>query len=203
MTIIKSKYNSKELYSLYEEESSKTRYGLEMSIDGSLYMIGIMCFSVPTVFILYTLLTGHNIAKEYLPIKIIGFLAIFIGCVFIFIRNKIFTAIVNHYKSKGVQFESPLDGIYSYIRLIECGELVQAAQYKSIELQPAVDGHTLYFLAKNPNTGILELYGDTKYGDTKIDIFDHALNRVIPEPGVCDFSIYDSEIEERLAKIQK
>ena len=72
MTIIKSKYTSEELYSLYNKESSKTRYSLEMTIDGFLYMIGIMFFSIPAVFVLYTLFTGQNIVIEYLSIKIIG-----------------------------------------------------------------------------------------------------------------------------------
>jgi len=197
MKIIKSKYTSEELYSLYEKESSKTRYGLEMSLDGFLFHLGVTCFVIPVTFVLYTLLFEHNFIKEYLAVKIIGFLSILIGVILVFTRNKIFTAIIKYYKNKGVQSESPLDGIYSYIRLIECGELVQAAQSKSIDLQPAVDSQSLYFLAKNPNTGILE-----QYGDAKIDIFDHALNKVVPEPKTLDFSIYDSEIEKRLAKIQ-
>lgn len=204
MQIILSRYNSKDLKAIYEEEESKTDSNLKDTLELVSSFLGFMFLIYPLT---YFLITERNRTFETItsPAVLIPLIISFLLCFlyYSFVCDHVYEFLIEHCEKKGKRFTHPLNGYFRYISFIKMGEELNDILHEAPDTEILLTDSSHYekdvsLFRKNPKTGTLEPYMENDFYGR---IFFPNLENFIPSAGTMDFSIHDKELENMLQQI--
>lgn len=198
MQIIKSTYNSKELFELYDREEAKVNHKLAKIINNlSQTLLFLFCAICLFAVIYIDRSQRFSVNTKDIMVLAIGLIFVIYFLTLLIKEKALIHNVRNYYINKGEVLENPLSNYWYHIDFIEEGEdlLEELQKYPNAELM--VNDDELLIIQRNERTGDMEVKGDYLLNRLTCGIVEEE--KFISN-GVLNFSLCDKEIEEILKK---